>query len=81
MKKALIFLILFGFIGLIIGYLFYGKIAGEYVSLKAIFGASTNSLQSLGRKVSGLQQIKQDIIISGVIGATIGVIIAIVKKK
>ena len=81
MKKILIYVILLGIIGLILGYLFFGKIGGDYVSVKAIFGASGNALESLGIKVSGLAKIKQKILISGGVGALAGLVLAIVRKK
>ncbi|HRW63658.1 MAG TPA: hypothetical protein P5132_09230 [Bacteroidales bacterium] len=81
MKKYIFYILVFGLIGLIFGYLFFGKIAGEYVSLKAIFSSSQNALESLGRSISGLAKMKQNILISGGLGAVIGFVIAFLKKK
>lgn len=80
-KKKIIYIILFAVIGLIIGYLLFGKIGNEYVSLKAIFRSSKSGIESLGRGISGLTRIKQNIFISGGIGAVIGVIISVIRKK
>ena len=81
MKKTIIFIVIFGLVGLIAGYLLFGEIAGEYVSLKAIFGTSGNAIESLGRKIIGLTEIKHKIFISGGIGAIVGLIITFVKRK
>lgn len=81
MKKLILFIIIFGIIGLVIGYLFFGKIAGDYINLKTIFSVSENALQSFGRKISGLEDIKKNILISGGIGGIIGIIIFYLKKK
>lgn len=80
MKKTLTLIIVFAVIGLVIGYLIFGRIGGEYVSLNAIFGANSNALESFGRKLSGLTQIKQNILISGAVGAILGLVIKIFKK-
>lgn len=81
MKRLVILIVLFGILGLIAGYLLFGKMAGEYISLKTIFGSADNSFESFGRKISGLTQIKQNILISGGLGAVFGVIIYFLKKK
>jgi hypothetical protein len=81
MKKTIIFALVFAVVGLIVGYILFGKIAGEYASLKAIFGANGNAFESFGRKMSGLAQIKQNILASGGIGLVLGLIIRFVKKK
>jgi hypothetical protein len=73
--------ILFAGIGLIVGYLQFAKIGNDYVSLKAIFGFSKNSIESFGRGISGLTKIKQNILISGGVGAVIGFIISRIRKK
>lgn len=81
MKKYISYILIFGVIGLIFGYLLFGKIAGDYVSLKTIFSASDNPFETLGRNISGITSMKQNILISGGIGAVLGVVIAVIKRK
>ena len=81
MKKYILYIVVFGIIGLIFGYLFFGKIAGEYVSLKTVFSTSKNAIESFGRSISGLAKMKQNILVSGALGAVIGFVIAFLKKK
>lgn len=81
MKKFIIYFLLFGILGLIIGYLLFGKIGNEYINVKHIFSTSKSALGSFGRSISGIAQMKQNIMISGGIGAVIGFIIAFVRKK
>ena len=81
MKKYIISILIFGIIGLVFGYLFFGKIAGEYVNIRTIFSSSQNAFESFGRTISGLAQMKQNILISGGLGAVVGVVIAFLKKK
>lgn len=81
MKKYISFILIFGVIGLIFGYLLFGKIAGDYISLKTIFSSADNPFESLGRNISGLTSMKQNIFISGGIGAILGFIIAFIRRK
>lgn len=77
MKKSVIYIVVFAIIGLIIGYLIFGRIQGEYLALNTIFGNSENVIESLGRKVAGLETIKQNILISGGAGVLLGFILSI----
>ena len=81
MKKLILFIIIFGIIGLAVGYLFFGKIGGDYISIKTIFSTSENALQSFGRKISGLEDIKKNILISGGVGGIIGIVVYYLKKQ
>ena len=80
-KKTLTYVILFAIIGLIIGYLIFGKVGNDYVSLKTIFRFSKSGIESFGRGISGLTRIKQNIFISGGAGAVIGIILSVIRKK
>jgi hypothetical protein len=81
MKNIYVLIIVFGVLGLVIGYLFFGKISGEYIDINAIFSNSGGSLGSFGRKVSGIQSIRQNILISGGVGGIIGVVVFYMRKK
>ena len=81
MKNIFISIIIFGILGLIVGYLFFGKIAGEYVSIQSIFQSSGNALESFGRKLSGLNNIRQNILVSGGVGGVIGMLFFYARKK
>ncbi len=81
MKKTGFFIIAFAIIGLVLGYLIFGRIAGEYVSLDLIFKDSSNVIESLGRNISGLKEMKQNILISGGAGGLLGLVIALFRKK
>jgi len=81
MKKTIIYIIIFAIIGLIIGYLFFGKVAGDYISIKAIFSSADNPFETLGRNISGLSKMKQNILICGGVGAVLGGIISLARRK
>lgn len=81
MKNLFVLIVVFGAIGLAFGYAIFGKFAGEYVSLKTIFGESANALESFGRQLTGLEEMKQKILISGGVGGIIGLFVYYLRKK
>jgi len=81
MKRAGLFIFVFVIIGLVLGYLIFGRIGGEYVSLKTVFSQSENALESIGRNLVGLKQMKQNILISGGAGGVVGLILSLIRRK
>jgi len=81
MKRTVIFILVFIVIGLVLGYFMFGRMAGEYVSLGTIFGESDNALESFGRNISGLTEMKQNILISGGAGGVLGLILSLIGRK
>lgn len=81
MKRTVIFILVFIVIGLVLGYFMFGRIAGEYVSIGTIFGESDNALESLGRNISGLTEMKQNILITGGAGGVLGLILSLIGRK
>ncbi len=80
MKRTIFFVIVFIVIGFVLGYLIFGRISGEYIELEAIFTKSENVLEKIGRSITGLREIKQNILISGGVGGVLGLIISLIKK-
>jgi len=80
MKKAIIWILVLGILGLVVGYIIFGSMNGEYVSLKTIFG-STNKVGAFFKDISGIARMKQNILISGGIGALMGLILGLRKAK
>lgn len=80
MKKTIITVVVCALIGLVIGYLFFGKIAGEYISISTLLKPASNELVAFGNKVSGIAKIKSNIAICGGVGALVGIGIRFVKK-
>ena len=81
MKNPIVSVILFAIVGLILGYLIFGRISGEYVDISTIFHSSSGALESFGRKVAGLTKMRQNILISGGVGAVVGYIVYLIRKK
>ena len=98
MKQLLLFALIFGIIGLFAGYMFFGKIGNEYISISRFFqsGSSTsNSSDPLQRltntlketvegvrdSLSGLEHIRWNIILSGLLGVSIGINLSILTAR
>ncbi len=79
--KKIVIIVLFVIIGLVFGYLVFGRIAGEYVDINLIFTQTDSGLESLGRNIAGITKMKQNILLSGGAGAIIGLVISLIKKK
>ncbi len=81
MKKNLLSVIAFVALGLIIGYAIFGKWGGEYVSLKTLFSFGGNAFQSAFRSVSGIEEMRNKILLCGAAGAVVGVLLTFRLKK
>jgi hypothetical protein len=81
MSKNLLSIVAFAVLGLIVGYAIFGKWAGDYVSLKTLFSFGGNAFQRAFHSVSGLEDIRNKILLCGAAGAALGVILALKSKK
>jgi hypothetical protein len=73
-RKNLLSVAAFTALGLIVGYAFFGKWGGEYVSLKTLFSFGGNGFQSAFRSLSGIEDMRNKILLCGAAGAVIGVL-------
>jgi hypothetical protein len=81
MKKNLISIVAFAALGLIIGYAVFGKWGGEYVSLKTLFSFGGNGIQSAFRSISGIEDMRNKVLLCGAAGAVVGVILTLKLKR
>ncbi|WP_430809440.1 MULTISPECIES: hypothetical protein [unclassified Carboxylicivirga] len=80
MKNTIITVVLTAMVGLVLGYVFFGKIGGEYISLSTLLKPAENSLIAFGQKISGIESIKNNIAICGGVGALAGIAYRVIKK-
>lgn len=80
-QKNLLSIAAFAVFGLIVGYAIFGKWGGEYVSLKTLFSFGGNAFQGAFRSISGIEDMRNKILISGGVGAVIGVLLTFKLKK
>jgi hypothetical protein len=66
---------------LVVGYAYFGKWGGDYVSLKTLFSFGGNSIQNAFRSISGIEEMRNNILLSGVAGAVVGVLLTFKLKK
>lgn len=67
--------------GLIVGYAIFGKLGGEYVSLKTLFSFGGNAIFRAFQSISGLEDMRNKILMCGLAGAAVGVLATVRLKK
>ncbi len=78
---VLFFVILLGFVGLVVGYLIFGRVGGEYLSVKQLFQPAKNIIEDIARNVAGIQDARRNIWISGAVGAGLGLIVSMLNDR
>jgi hypothetical protein len=79
-QKSIIGIVAFAALGLIVGYAIFGKIAGEYVNLRTVFSFGGNAFHRAFQSVTGIEDMRNKILLCGVAGAVIGVLTLKFKK-
>jgi len=79
MRKILALVIVGAILGLVAGYLIFARTQGGYLSLKTLLRTSRGALDDLVRTIGGIQRIRQNILVSGAVGAGVGLILAVVN--
>lgn len=71
----------FTIFGLIAGYAVFGKLGGGYVSLKTLLSFGGNALIRAFQSISGLEDMRNKILLCGAAGAVLGVLVTFRLKK
>lgn len=79
MSKTVLNIVIFAAIGLALGYAIFGKWGGDYVSLKTLFSFGGNRFENAFRSLSGIEDIRNKILLCGAAGAVVGGVIAFRK--
>jgi hypothetical protein len=80
-KKSVIAIVACAALGLVVGYVIFGKWAGHYVSLKTLLSFGGNAFQSAFNSISGIEAIRNKILLSGAVGTAVGIALALNLKK
>jgi hypothetical protein len=80
MSKRLVWILVCGALGLVIGYFLFGKVAGSYVSPGSLILPAEGGLARLGRVLTGVDEIRRKVLITGGIGAAIGAALVLVRR-
>ena len=74
--KYVFYIILFGVIGLAVGYFLFAKFGGHYIPVFDLFMKQKGLLDKVGDAVTGANEIRQNIYICGGVGAAAGLLLA-----
>ena len=74
-QKTILGISAFAVFGLIVGYAIFGKLGGEYVSLKTLFSFGGNAIFRAFQSISGLEDMRNKILLCGVAGGVVGVLL------
>jgi len=77
--KLLTYLVVFGVIGLVVGYFIYGQWNGSYIPVQQLIFKPKNILELAGQTITGVARIRQNILIAGAVGAGLGLILGSVS--
>ncbi len=79
--KNILSIIAFAVLGLIIGYAYFGKLAGEYVSLKTVFSFGGNAFHNAFLSITGIETMRNKIMLCGAAGAAVGMLLTLRWKR
>ena len=79
--KAALVIAICASLGLGAGYAVFGKLAGSYVSMDTLLSFGGNALQSAFRSISGIEAMRNKILLCGAAGVVVGVLLAFTVKK
>jgi hypothetical protein len=74
MRTVILWIVLLAVAGLVVGYLIFARTSRGYLSLQSLLAPSKNVIDTLVKNVKGIPQIRQNILISGGVGAGLGLI-------
>jgi hypothetical protein len=80
-QRTILSISTFTVFGLIIGYAVFGKLGGEYVSLKTLFSFGGNAISRAFQSISGLEDMRNRILLCGVAGGVIGILATFRLKR
>jgi hypothetical protein len=79
--RAIIIVAVFGIGGLVLGYVIFGKIGGEYVDLNVILSTNNNFLQKALHSIAGIDAMRSKILWCGAGGALLGFLFELFSGK
>jgi len=67
-------------LGLVAGYLLFGRVAGSYVSPIELIAPSSDVFSRLGRAITGVEEVRRQVLVSGGVGALAGAALGFFRK-
>ncbi|MFP4300586.1 MAG: hypothetical protein ACLFQZ_01030 [Spirochaetaceae bacterium] len=81
MKRIATLLIVCAVIGLVAGYLVFGKIGNEYIAISTLITGSENILERAARRIGGIEEMRRNILLMGFGGAVVGLVAALFAPR
>ncbi len=81
MKRVIVSAVIFGILGLVLGYLIFGRVAGDYIPIQTIFRLPQNFVGNLAQNVTGVTDARQSILIAGAVGLGLGVVASTAGRR
>ena len=81
MKRIVVLLLIVGIIGLAVGYLIFARTSSGYVSIQVLLSPSKNVLDDLVKSVTGINQMRRNILLCGGAGAGVGLLLGLVTSR
>mgnify|MGYP006278402727 CR=1 FL=1 len=83
MGRIIVSAVLVGILGLGIGYLIFGRIAGEFIPIDQLFRLPGEGIggavEGFVQNVTGIKEARQNILISGAVGLAVGAIVGVLR--
>ncbi|GEM_PF-719476 len=73
--------LLLGCGGLVIGYLIFGHVGGDFIEISKLLDPPQDFLQEIEETILGIRQIRQNILVSGAIGLGLGLLLGAILNK
>lgn len=80
-SKTIFSITIFAALGLIAGYWFFAKFAGGHVSLSTLFHFGGNAFEDALQSISGIEAMRNKILLCGAGGAVAGLLVSLKLKK
>lgn len=80
MKRIGLLVIVCGILGLVGGYLLFGKVGNEYISISTLITGSENILERAARSIAGIDEMRRNILLLGAGGAGIGLLASVFSR-
>lgn len=80
-KKTLGIVVICAALGLVAGYWFFARFAGGHVSVSTLLNIGGNALQNAFHSISGIEEMRTKVLLSGAAGAALGWLVSFKLKK
>ena len=81
MRNPLGAAVIFAILGLVVGYLIFGRVGGSFVPIGDLVRLPNNIFQEFGQAFRGIQEIRRNILISGGVGLAVGVLYSALRRR